>query len=162
MMLTPNLTPTQTARLMDALSRMTGLPSAPALYVDADRIAGRWMLAPHHDHDPATVTIATLVQSYHVPPGLAGYVAGLALGVRLGRSFPAPRRRPLSVEYARLAPEQRRDVDRLIREMATGRGMMTFLSYDVPVTTKASSPPEDDLAAATKWARQAGVQARAR
>ena len=43
LLLTPGLTPLQAARLRDDLMRLTGLPQAPMVYMDADRIAGRYM-----------------------------------------------------------------------------------------------------------------------
>jgi hypothetical protein len=46
-LLTPGLTHLQAARLRDDLMRLTRLPQAPMVYMDADRIAGRYMLSPH-------------------------------------------------------------------------------------------------------------------
>src|SRR5512146_1074619 len=120
--LTPGLTPRQAARLQEHLSRLTRLSAdvAAFAYIDADRAAGRWLMSPHvAGHPHAATTIATLAGAYAADEGILGFVAGLAHGVRLGRTF-APQAAPrakqwISDEYRRLSEHLRRHVARMVR-----------------------------------------------
>ena len=163
-MLVHGLTPMQHARLHEALSRMTGLPSAPLLYMDADRIAGRFFLEPWREHPPATAALDDLAATYETTPAIAGWIAGLAFGVRLGRTFKTRHGRPrrtICDEWRRLDAEQRRDVASYIRAIASGEYVFTFLSCR-PQTAAESRNPEDDIAIARRFMREAGQAARAR
>ena len=162
-LLTPNLTPMQRARLSDLLSRQTGLRSAPLMYANADRIAGAWMLTPWKDHQDASGTIAALVAEYHVASELAGYIAGMAMGVRLGRSFGSrgvrEPRRSISAEYEKLDAEDRHSVRQLIRRLARGDVVVRMLVPKRASQTAAAATAEN-IEHAKKWAREMGRAAR--
>jgi hypothetical protein len=167
MFLTPNLTATQHSRLQEALSRLTGLLSAPMVYMDADRIAGAWMLSPHHEQPRAADTAERLATEHHAPAVLTAYIAGMAFGVRLGRYFGKPRRRAeprrtISEEYERLDPDDRREVAKMIHRLATGKYICTILEPREKRPPLKANPVEDDVAIARRWVKQAGVEARGR
>ena len=123
-MLTPGLTYEQGRRLEEYLLRLSGLAKAPAvaLYQDADRVAGR-ILNPYGPLDvPRGLDTTGALRAGHAacPGPVVGYVAGLAFGVRLGRTFTAPPRRRstwISEEYRRLSESSRREVQRFIRRL---------------------------------------------
>jgi hypothetical protein len=155
--LTPDLTPLQAASLRDNLLRLTGLPEAAAsgVYINADRIAGRYLLSTYAaDPQRASGIIAELLEEHRQNAQLVAYIAGLALGVRLGRRFslpPKPRAKWISDEYKRLAEPNRRDVQKYIRKL---------LKAQEPPPPRAARA-EDETATAREWARRVGREARA-
>jgi hypothetical protein len=156
-LLTPGLTPLQAARLRDDLVRLTGLPEgiAAPLYMDADRYAGRYMLKPAADDYGSANDIADdLLRLYRqVPAALAGYIAGLAHGIRRGRTFAAPpraRSKWISDEYKRLSEPNRRTVQKHIRAL---------LKAQTPARQPAPSAAAE-LVAAKQWVQRFGAAAR--
>lgn len=88
--LTPGLTPRQSEQLQGHLHRLTGTlrEASTFAYMDADRAAGRWLTATRvSPQDHARTTIAELVEAYSFDVGMAGFIAGLAHGIRIARGF---------------------------------------------------------------------------
>jgi hypothetical protein len=157
LLLTPGLTPFQAARLRDDLVRLTALPEAivAPLYMDADRYAGRYMLKHAADGHATASDIADDLLREHrqVSAALVGYIAGLAHGIRRGRTFaPPPRARSkwISDEYKRLSEPNRRTVQKHIRAL---------LKAQTPIRQPAPSAAAE-LAAAKRWTERFGRAAR--
>ena len=150
--LTPGLTYRQRERLASALTRIGAVPvgSAASLFVDVDRAAVR-ALNGHPVH--VETFMADVADAHGLPLAVVATCHGIAVGVRLGRTFvtPPPRRRKwISEEYARLTEHNRRDVQRYIRKL---------LKAQSPPMPKRSDPAVE-LAAARRWSREAGRLAR--
>jgi hypothetical protein len=129
-MLTPDLTTRQAGTLHEHIVRLAGSLDAAAIYRDADRFAGRWMMTLDAGPQPAPSTVSALAAEYRtVRVEIVAYLAGLAQGVRIGRTFapgPKPRSKWISEECRRLTEASRRDVQRYIRQLGhaerRGRG----------------------------------------
>jgi hypothetical protein len=158
-LLTPGLTPRQTDRLREHLIRLTASGAAVPVYIDADRLAGRWMLSPHAaDHQPARCTVATIKADYPAMAiELVAYIAGFAQGIRIGRTFaPAPASRAkrwISEEYRQLTEPGRRDAARYIRKLLKIERHRDVKPHAAPAAVEAAS--------ARAWVRKAGQTARA-
>jgi hypothetical protein len=133
------------------------------MYADADRVAGAWMLTSWKDHQDASTTIAALMTEYHVAAELAGYIAGMAMGVRLGRSFGSrgdrEPRRPISAEYEKLDADDRRSLRQLIRRLAQGDVVFRIMAPKQPSQTAAKAAAEN-VEDARRWGREMGRTAR--
>lgn len=159
-LLTPGLTPRQTDRLREHLTRLTAMPGASSIYIDADRAAGRWLVSPHAvDHPPARCTIAAIAADYPAATlDVVGFIVGFAHGIRIGRTFapPAPPRskRWISEDYRQLTDAGRRDASRYIRKLLKVERRI----LERPKQTAA--PAAVEAAAARRWAQTAGKSAR--
>jgi hypothetical protein len=154
--LTPGLTYHQKQRLADALRRVAGLPrgSIAVVYMDADVAAARaldYRFTTGSESVSACLAIAASIAAEHrIPVDVAACTYGIAVGVRLGRTFaPQPKARSkwISEEYKRLSEPARRDVQQYIRRL---------LKIQDPPTPKAPASPQEELAAAKRWAREMG------
>jgi hypothetical protein len=155
--LTPGLTPRQRERLSSALQRIGGAPVGviASLFMDVDRAAVRALDPRGPIPGPSCTDVTSAIATAHrLPIEVIACCYGIAVGVRLGRTFivpPSPRRKWISEEYARLTEHNRRDVQRYIRRL---------LKAQAPPTPR-SSDPHAELSAARKWIRTAGALARA-
>jgi hypothetical protein len=99
---------------------------------------------------PITRIVAAELAGLHgVERVVIGFSFGLAIGIRLGRTFaPPPKSRSkwISDEYKRLTEPNRRDAQQYIRKL---------LKAQTPPTPRPSSTAEE-LAAAKRWIREAG------
>jgi hypothetical protein len=127
-------------------------------YRDADLHAGRVLnTRASLDPIPACATVAALRAAHPLAGIMAAYVAGLAFGVRLGKTFaplPGKRSKWISDEYRRLSESARVEVQRMIR---------TLLRAQQPVPRRHSQRPADaaaDMAAVQRWKQSAGRAAR--
>jgi hypothetical protein len=120
--LTPGLTPFQKLRLSDALRRIAGLPlgSIAQVYLDVDVAAARGLNPLTDNAASCSVLAASFAAEHKIPLDIAACAYGIAVGVRLGRTFapPAPRlKKWISEEYKQLTEPNRRDVRRYIRRI---------------------------------------------
>src|SRR5688572_16047418 len=95
--LTPGLTPHQKQRLADALRRVAGLPhgSVAHIYLDPDLAAARALDYRTDTPTPCRAIAAGMAAEHKIAPDLAACTYGIAVGVRLGRTF-TPQQKPRS------------------------------------------------------------------
>lgn len=151
----PDLTPLQRQRVADVLTRVGRVPlgSITALFIDVDRAASRAVNPSRPSYEDCRIVAVELASAHHIDPATVAFTFGVAIGVRMGRTFappPTPRTKWISDEYKRLHEGNRRDVQRYIRKL---------LKAQEPPRPPAASPQEE-LAAARRWMQQAGKAAR--
>ena len=149
--LTPGLTPNQKQRLADALRRIAGLPlgSIAQIYSDADVAAARAFNIYTDNPTTCSTVAASIAAEHQIPVVVAACAYGIAVGVRLGRTFaPQPRARSkwISDEYKRLSEPARREAQKYIRKL---------LRIQDPPPPKAP-PPGVEGEAAKAWAKKMG------
>ena len=151
--LTPGLTPNQKQRLADALRRVAGLPlgSVAQVFMDADVAAARALDYRTDTPTPCRAIAAGITAEHKIASDTAACTYGIAVGVRLGRTFvPQPKARSkwISAEYAALSEPNRRDVQRYIRRL--------LRIQNPPARANKAASAQEELAAAKRWAREMG------
>jgi hypothetical protein len=153
--LTPGLTPSQRQQVADVLKRVGLVPMGQlaSLFIDVDRAASRALNSVWSTGEDCRVVAGELASAHRVEALTISFAYGLAIGIRQGRTFaPPPKHRSkwISDEYKRLTEPNRRDAQRYIRKL---------LKAQTPPRPKAP-PAEVELAAAKRWAQEAGRLAR--
>jgi hypothetical protein len=130
MTLTPGLTDSQRQRVADILERVGGVPLGllAMVFSDVDRQAAnvfstryfvRAALRGERETAPRAEPIAEMVAKEHqIPVPVAAFAYGYALGVRLGRTFITPPKRPrqsISDDWSRLHEQNKATAKRYIR-----------------------------------------------
>jgi hypothetical protein len=153
-LLTPGLTPFQRQQVADVLTRVGIVPRGllASLFIDVDLAAVRVLNPTRPELTDCRIVAAELAGAHGVDRVTIGFAFGLAIGIRLGRTFiqPRPRSKWISDEYKRLTESNRKDAQRYIRKLL-----------------KAQDPPpprapkaEVELAAAKRWTQDIGRLAR--
>lgn len=168
--MTPGLTPHQKQRLADAVRRAGGVPlgAITTVYMDADVAAAR-ALNPYSDFTDAEAVAEAIASEHHLSVTIAACAYGIAVGVRLGRTFapqPKPRSRAwISEDYRQLTEPNRRDAAKYIRRLLRGQGTSRPLGRPYGALSPPSSVPreagrpasiEEKIAAAKRWVRDIG------
>ena len=138
------------------------------MYLDADVAAARALDYRTDRPTPLGTVAAGMAAEHKIAIDIAACAYGVAVGVRLGRTF-APPAKPrskawISDDYRQLTEPNRRDAAKYIRKLLKIQGAPRTIGRPYAPTSPATpasddvraGDPEAELAAAKRWARDIG------